>query len=172
MRKDAQVLRGKRSLNFLRPIWTPEIQSFAPRHFWPKRKQKEKAGELISREVVSPQTEYIFICLRRAILNFPVKYAHRTVSLPSEHEARQLLTKAAHEFLIELVGFPEKCINPNWLEILEGNGDGDHQPRIHPSSGQEIKAEQKKAKIRRQRKTETMRNLHSKGWSRWGHPIP
>jgi hypothetical protein len=71
------------------------------------------------------------------------------VSLPSEHEARQPLTKAAHEFLIELAGFPEKCINPNWLEILEGNGDGDHQPRIRPSSGQQIKAEAEKAKRRR-----------------------
>ena len=129
--------------------------------FLAETQAKEKAGELIGRELVSRQAQYIFTCLRRAILNFPEKYAHRMVSFPSEHEAKQILTKAAHEFLIELAGFPEKCINPNWLEILDGNGDGDHQPRIRPSSGQEIKAEQKKAKIRRAEKTATMRKLRA-----------
>jgi hypothetical protein len=128
---------------------------------------KEKAEELISKELVTRQAQYILICLRQSILNFPTKYARVMVALDSEHEAKPLLTKAAHEFLNELVSFPEKIINPNWLQTLEGNGEGQGQegrkPRISPATGAEIKAEQKKAKMRRAKKTETMRRSRSKG---------
>jgi hypothetical protein len=42
-------------------------------------------------------------------------------------------------------------------------GDSQEEDRIHPASGQEIRTEQKKAKIRRRKKTATMRKLRSKG---------
>ncbi|MGA7905118.1 MAG: hypothetical protein WCA06_21005 [Terrimicrobiaceae bacterium] len=41
---------------------------------------------------------------------------------PDEHQAKAVLTKAAHEFLEELASFPEKAINPNWLQSLEADG--------------------------------------------------
>ena len=39
--------------------------------FLAEAQAKEKAGELISRELVARQAQYIFICLHQAILNFP-----------------------------------------------------------------------------------------------------
>lgn len=121
-----------------------------------------RLAELLSRELVTRQAQYIFICLRQAVLNFPAKYARTFVGLPSEHEARQVLTKAAHEFLTELASFPEKAINPDWMRTLEqdGQGEADGEPR-RPARGQEIKAEQKKAAARRKQKTETMRKLRA-----------
>ena len=122
----------------------------------------ERRGELIEKRLVSRQAQYILICLRQAILNFPTRYARRMVGIADEHQAKQVLTKAAHGFLEELASFPEKIINPDWLQTLEANGEG--QPdHLHPSSGQEIRAEQKKAARRRKQKTETMRRLRAKG---------
>ena len=129
--------------------------------FLDEAQAKEKAGELISRALISRQAQFIFICLRQSVLNFPTKYAHRMVGLPSEHEAKQILTKAAHEFLTELASFPEKAIDSSWLRSVEAD-DGQEKEPLRPSSGQEIKAEQGKAKIRRQKKTATMRKLRAK----------
>ena len=128
--------------------------------FLAEAQAKEKAGELISRELVSRQAQYIFICLRQAILNFPTRYARHVVGIADEHQAKAVLTKAAHEFLTELASFPEKAINPNWLESLEA--DGQEKEPLRPSTGAEIKAEQKRAKIRRQKKTLAMRKLRAK----------
>ena len=129
--------------------------------FLAEAQAKEKAGELISRELVTRQAQYIFICLRQAILNFPSLYARRVVGIADEHQAKAVLTKAAHEFLTELASFPDKAIDSNWLRSLEA--DGQEKGPLHPSSGQQIRAEQKKAKIRRQKKTATMRKLRAKG---------
>jgi len=111
--------------------------------------------------LVTRQAQYIFICLRQAILNFPTRYARRVVGIADEHQAKGVLTKAAHEFLEELASFPEKAIDPSWLQTLEA--DGQEKEPLRPSSGQEIRAEQEKAKIRRRKKTETMRRLRAKG---------
>jgi hypothetical protein len=123
---------------------------------------KEKAGELLSKGLVIRQGQFIVLCLRQAILNFPTRYARHVLGLSDAQQATAVLTKAAHEFLTELSNFPEKIIDANWLETLEGNGDGAIGEPNRPSSGQEIKAEQKKAKIRRQKKTATMRRLRAK----------
>ena len=130
--------------------------------FLAEAQAKEKAGELISRELVTRQAQYIFICLRQAILNFPTLYARRVVGIADEHQAKAVLTKAAHEFLTELASFSEKAVDLNWLQSFEADGQDDGQP-IRPSSGQQIRAEQKKVKIRRRKKTATMRKLRAKG---------
>ena len=125
---------------------------------------KEKAGELISRQLVQRQAQYIFVCLRQAILNFPSLYARHMVGLVDEHQAKAVLTKAAHEFLTELANFSEKAINPDCLESLQTDGQGEAAGNsLRPSSGQEIKAEQKKAERRRKQKTATMRRLRARG---------
>jgi len=69
---------------------------------------------------------------------------------PTSTKPEKILTKAAHQFLTELADFPQKAIDPNWLESVEADG-------------QQIKAEAEKAKRRRRRKTETMRRLRAKG---------
>jgi hypothetical protein len=131
--------------------------------FMAEAQAKEKAGELISRELVARQAQYIFICLRQSILNFPTLYARRVVGIADERQAKAVLTRAAHEFLTELADFPNKAINPDWLRSLEADGQDDGRPHLRPSSGQQIRAEQKKAKIRRRKKTATMRKLRAKG---------
>ncbi len=88
---------------------------------------KEKAGELISRQLVSRQAQYIFICLRQAILNFPNLYARRVVGIADEHQAKAVLTKAAHEFLTELANFSERAIDPGWMQ-LEADGSEEKEP--------------------------------------------
>ena len=119
-------------------------------------------GELIEKKLVERQAAFIFVSLRQAVLNFPIRYARQMVGLGNEHEAKQILTKAAHEFLSELASFPEKAIDPDWMKTLEADGQEDGKP-LRPSSGQEIKAEAEKAKRRRRQKTETMRRLRAKG---------
>ena len=121
----------------------------------------QQRGELIEKRLVERQASYIFLCLRQAILNFPPRYARRMVGLPDER-AREVLTGAAHEFLNEIANFDTKAISPDWLATLEADGQPTTGKPIHPSSGQEIKAEQRKAKIRRRQKTETMRKLRAK----------
>jgi hypothetical protein len=129
--------------------------------FLAEAQAKEKAGELISRELVARQAQFIFICLRQAILNFPTKYARRVVGIVDEHQSKAVLTKAAHEFLTELADFPNKAIDPNWLQSVD---DDDHpgQP-IRPASGQQIRAEQERAKRRRAKKAATMRKFGAEG---------
>ena len=123
----------------------------------------ERRGELIEKSLVQRQAAFTFITLRQAILNFPTLYARRVVGIADEHQAKQILTRATHEFLTELASFSEKCINPDWLETLEADGQGQEDGKSpRPSSGQEIRAEQRKAKIRRQKKTQTMRDLRAK----------
>ena len=89
----------------------------------------------------------------------------RATSLDTdEHQAKAVLTKAAHEFLTELANFSEKAIDSNWLQSLEGDGQGEAAgDSLRPSSGQEIRAQQKKAARRRKQKTATMRRLRAKG---------
>ena len=126
---------------------------------------KEKAGELISRQLVQRQAQYIFVCLRQAVLNFPTRYARHVLGIADEHQAKAVLTKAAHEFLTELANFSEKAIDSNWLQSLGGQMARVKRPAIpvRPSSGQEIRAQQQKAARRRKQKTATMRRLRAKG---------
>jgi hypothetical protein len=73
----------------------------------------ERQGELIEKSFVSRQAQYIFICLRQAVLNFPTRYARHVLGLSDEHQVKTVLTKAAHEFLTELASFPEKITDPD-----------------------------------------------------------
>jgi hypothetical protein len=68
----------------------------------------ERRGELISRETVLKQASFIFVSLRQTVLNFPSRYAREMVGITDPRQATAVLTRAAHEFLNELAGFPEK----------------------------------------------------------------
>jgi hypothetical protein len=65
----------------------------------------------------------------------------------------------ARSALTELSELPQKVSDPNWLSTVDDDG----QEPIRPASGQEIRAEQAKAKKRRKHKTQTMRELRAKG---------
>ena len=73
----------------------------------------ERRGELIRNRLVSRQAQYILICLRQAILNFPTRYARHVVGIGDEHQAKAVLTKAANEFLTELTTFPRNQSTPD-----------------------------------------------------------
>ncbi len=70
--------------------------------FMAETEAAQKRGELIEKSLVARQAAFIFVSLRQSVLAFPSRYARRMVGLPSEHEAKQFLTRAAHEFLTEL----------------------------------------------------------------------
>ena len=126
----------------------------------------KQRGELIEKRLVQRQASYIAVTLRQAMLNFPSRYSRRMVGLHNEHQARQALTKAAHEFLKELAGFAEKAIDPGWLVSVEAQADGKPGETGKPppqATGTEITREQEKVKARRQKKTESMRKLRAEG---------
>ena len=54
--------------------------------------------------------------------------ARRVLELHEEHQAKQILTKAAHEFLNELADFSSRITDPEWMKTLEG-GDGEKPTR-------------------------------------------
>jgi hypothetical protein len=123
----------------------------------------KERGQLIEKRLVQRQASYIFVTLRQAILNFPSRYSRRMVGLQNEHQARQALTAAAHEFLRELAGFAEKAIDPGWLASMEADAQSQESDKPSPAAGPEIKREQEKQKVRRQKKAATMRKLRAAG---------
>jgi hypothetical protein len=121
---------------------------------------EERRGELISKEIVVRQAAFIFVSLRQAVLNFPSRYAYRILDIADPRQAKEVLAQAAHEFLSELAGFPERVIDPHWIESFEENGQEDKP--LRPATGAEIKSEQAKARIRREKKAEAIRRSRSK----------
>jgi hypothetical protein len=124
----------------------------------------QQRGELISKDLITRQAQYILICMRESIRGFPTRYARHILGLSDEHQARQILTRTANEFLTELADFPSKITDPNWLKVVETDEEGHPPGKPHgrPSSGQGIKREQERAKRRRAAKTQTMRDLRAR----------
>jgi hypothetical protein len=129
--------------------------------FMAEAQAKEKAGELIGKELASRQIAYVIVAFRQRMLNLSHSWARRFIGLADMHEAKRLIDEMARSTLIELTQLP-KCIEPDWLERLEADEQGQEggkPPR--PASGQEVKAEQEKAKRRREKKTQMMRKLRA-----------
>jgi hypothetical protein len=77
------------------------------------------------------------------------------VGLRDEHEAKQALTTAAHEFLTALSGLsPEK--------IFQHEEDKGEKP-LRPASAAQIRAEEERVQRRRVKKAMTMRELRARG---------
>ena len=100
------------------------------------------------------------VALRQKILAVPDTLSRKLVNVADPAQARRILRQSMLNLLNELQDLPSKVVDPDWLEVVEGNGDGDQQ-FIRQSSGQQIKAEAEKAKRRRKQKTETMRKLRA-----------
>jgi hypothetical protein len=58
----------------------------------------------------------VAITSRQMILAFPLKAARKMVGLPDEKAAKRILDKIAHDLCKELVSFPAKIVDPDWLE--------------------------------------------------------
>lgn len=92
-----------------------------------KRKQAEmllaKArGELIVRDLVERQAAYLLTVMRQRILALPGAYAGRLVGCPDVSAAGEMLREAALGLLDDLKDFPERVVDPDWLQHI---GDED-----------------------------------------------
>ena len=114
----------------------------------------ERRGELITKKLVEQQAAYLLISFRQKMMSLGTGWARRFVGLKDVHGAKVLIDEMARETLTELAKLPEKVTDPNWLETVEGNGEG-HEERIRAASGSQIRTERAKAKARRQNKTRT-----------------
>ena len=110
---------------------------------------------MLDKRRIAAQIGDVFVALRQAILNFGSRYASRMVGLRDEHEAKQILTTASHEFLTALSGLsPEK--------IFQHEEDEGEKP-LRPASAATIRAEEERVQRRRVKKAATMRKLRAEG---------
>ena len=72
--------------------------------------------EVILKPLVEAQATFVAVTLRQMILAFPLRAARKMVGLPDEKAAKRILDKIAHDLCKELVSFPQKITDPNWLE--------------------------------------------------------
>jgi hypothetical protein len=92
-----------------------------------KRKQAEmllaKArGELILRDLVERQAEYLLTAMRQRILALPGAYAGRLVGCADVAASGEILREAALALLDDLKDFPERVVDPSWLERIGEEG--------------------------------------------------
>ena len=113
--------------------------------FLAETEAQRRRGELLDKRRIAAQIGDVFVALRQAILNFAPRYASRMVGLRDEHEAKQILTTASHEFLTAYPDFGLK-------RSFSMKRDEGEKP-LRPASAQQIAAEEAKAKIRRQKKS-------------------
>jgi hypothetical protein len=123
--------------------------------FLAETEAQRRRGELLDKRRIAAQIGDVFVALRQAILNFAPRYASQMVGLRDEHEAKQTLTTAAHEFLTALSGLsPEK--------IFQHEEDKGEKP-LRPASAAQIRAEEERVQRRRVKKAMTMRELRARG---------
>jgi hypothetical protein len=85
-----------------------------------------------------------------------------------QHPASEAIKKDIHTLLTELAELPERVTDENWPKTLEAQEDesagesreSSREPRLTP---EQAKAQAAKAKVRRAKKTETMRKLRAEG---------
>ena len=123
--------------------------------FLAETEAQRRRGELLDKRRIAAQIGDVFVALRQAILNFPPRYASQMVGLRDEHEAKQILTTAAHEFLTALSGLSTE-------KIFQHEEDEGEKP-LRPATAEQIAAEEKRTQRRRQKKAQTMRKLRAEG---------
>ena len=106
----------------------------------------------IERCVFGWQAAYLLVALRQAILNTPQAWCRRILGLKDAAEASRILREMAISVLNEIKDLPAKVTNPDWLESIDGEEDGE---RIRAAIGGQVRTEQAKTKARRASKTAT-----------------
>jgi hypothetical protein len=139
--------------------------------FLAEAQAKEKAGELISRRLAGLQAAFLLGNFRSRVLAEPQSLARRLlqqglIEQKTEHLVQQAIKEAFHGMLRELSELPSKVMNSgdsDWASKIDDDLKAQVDQadvRIDPSKA---RAQAEQAKIRRQKKTQTMRELRARG---------
>jgi hypothetical protein len=116
---------------------------------------QRRRGELLDKKQIGTEIADVFVAFRAEVLSFPSRYAAQMVGLRGEHEAKQILTTAAHEFLTALSELrPEK--------IFQRAGQDEDEKPLRPTGARQLAAEEARVQRRRAKKAATMRRLRAK----------
>jgi hypothetical protein len=133
----------------------------------------QRRGELISKQLAGLQCGYLLTSFRQRCLLEPAAIARRIASLAlidvaKEHDVSEVIRERIHALLRDLSNLPAQVTDPNWLQKIDGDllnqvdGAGPRESR-EPRTPVEARAQAEKAKIRRAKKTATMRKLRAEG---------
>ena len=116
---------------------------------------QRRRGELLEKKQIAAEIADVFACFRAEVLSFPARYASQMVGLLDEHGAKQILTTAAHEFLVRLSELGSE-------KIFQRAGQDEDEKPLRSASGRRLAAEEARIQRRRAKKTATMRRLRAK----------
>ena len=119
-----------------------------------------RRGELISKEWAFASLSYLLVCLRREVLSVPGAWAPRLAGLTVE-EVTARLREMTHAWLTAVANLPERVTDPDWLKTVAT--EEEQAAGVRQQTPPEIKREQARAKVRRQKKTEVMRKARAAG---------
>jgi hypothetical protein len=132
----------------------------------------EKQGTLISKRLAGLQVAFLLTSFRQKVLAAPSAFARRLtaqglIEAKNEHQVALVLREDLCQMLSELASLPREVMavgDGNWLAKIDADllnqVDGDAPRRVTPT---QAKAEAAKAKLRREKKTATMRKLRAQG---------
>jgi hypothetical protein len=86
----------------------------------------ERRGELIEKRLVEAQAAYLVVAMRQKILTLP-QHARKFLGLTEAAQAARILRELAMSILKEIAHLPEQVTDPNWLETLETQENGNGQ---------------------------------------------
>jgi hypothetical protein len=81
--------------------------------------------DVILKSIVEKQAAYLLVSLRQKILTLPQAYARRCLGLTDVKQASKLLREMSISVLNEIKDLPKKVVDPNWLNELDEDTDGD-----------------------------------------------
>jgi hypothetical protein len=133
----------------------------------------EKKGILIPTRLATMHVAYMLTCFRQRVLAEPVTLPGRLVAggfleETRQHDAAEMVKADLCAMLEELADLPYRISDPDWVAKIdpdlrpkvEGDGESGSSGRVTDPS--EVKREAAKARCRRRKKTETMRELRAK----------
>jgi hypothetical protein len=90
-------------------------------------KLAQDRDELIEKSLVEKQAAYLVITLRQRILSIPQTYARRILGLTDASQASRILKEMAVAVLNDIKDLPQQVTDPNWMETLEAEENGNGQ---------------------------------------------
>ena len=125
-------------------------------------------GALLDKKWVYDSVAYVVTCWRQRCLLSPRTFTTRLVAsglidAANEHGVLMALDAGMRELLTELANLELKATNPNWLRTLERKEIGTEDEPERQQTPDEHRIEQARVERRRQKKTETMRELRAAG---------
>jgi hypothetical protein len=80
--------------------------------------------EVILKDLVIPQSQFVLLALRSKILSIPAAYSRRLLNISDSKEMAAKLKAMSLRLLEELRDLPSRVTDPDWLKELEKDGDG------------------------------------------------